>query len=380
MPVDMEEQLAAYGSWLERSHATTLRPTPPIVAPGPEGPAQFVGVSSTEHVRRRWRVVSVAAIAVFVVGLIGAAIAIRPTSSPAASSVATDPPGPLYVLPTGTDVTVSDGHAAMLLTETGSPTPQLGSGAAIGRSLDGGFDDLVTVLTFTEFYPSSTDLDTSSADWIAGEYGGFPTWTFSHDFVTSMAQDRGAWWVTVQAGPDRALAVRDVLDHVIVTSTGEISLDATSTREIIEVYSFEESNLEAFEADWTATFAGSQDPKVLVQTLAGPGFISSLGFERIEPTTVNGVKAWRMFSGDGSPSSDSLPADEPLTGVQWQYSPNRTVIVRGQTDADTLQQFAATLEQVTPDQWAAALPGFTSECTLSDDAQLCDELPLEQGD
>jgi len=60
--------------------------------------------------------------------------------------------------------------------------------------------------------------------------------------------------------------------------------------------------------------------------------------------------------------------------VEWKYTPHRTVQVGASIDIETLERFAASLVEVTPDEWGTALPSFTAECTL-EDAALCAVMP-----
>jgi hypothetical protein len=362
-PVELEHQLDAYGRWIEARYITGLRPVPPVAAPDSEEPPRVVDLDDLSPGRRR-RSIVVAAAALVLIGMVGTALVLRPDAAPASISVPRDPPGPLFILPRDRSVPISDGQTAMLQTDVTSTSS--GYGATVGRPVEGGFEDIASIMT-------GGGVDTSR-DWVVGQHGGFPTWTFDHDF-TVVAQDRGDWWITVQSGADRIDAVFDVLDHVTATAGGEIGLNGASTRVIIDQARVGIGEVESSVAIWTATLGGAQLPNVFVQTLSMPApLLLTLGrVERIEPTTIKGVRAWRTFS-RGDPALSDSGQTELVSAVQWSYSPNRTVTVGGSTDIGTLERFAATLEQVTAEEWAAALPGFTAECTM-DDVQLCDALP-----
>jgi hypothetical protein len=117
-----------------------------------------------------------------------------------------------------------------------------------------------------------------------------------------------------------------------------------------------------------ATIEGADQPNLEVTTAAFPGLvIPPGGIARIEPTTISGVEAWRMIASDNPPISSSASDDETVElrfGVQWQFSPNRTVFVGGPGDINAIETFAASLTQVTPEHWATDLPGYTTECTI----------------
>lgn len=232
---------------------------------------------------------------------------------------------------------MSDGNVSLILID--SLPSDAGHLATVGEPVDGGFEDLVTVSTSRQFEGGD--------GWVEGTYGGFPTLVRDEEFATWTTQDRGDWWISVVSGPDRVDAVHDVLDHVDVDSSGQITIDATSTRVLVETFP-------------------------LTRT-AGLVIFPGSSLDRVEPTTINGVRAWRLIPGEDPPVSDTTdPMFRLRAGVQWQFSPNRSVLVGGDVDADTIERFAASLTEVPPAQWASALPGYKSECTL--DPQRCSEL------
>lgn len=367
MSADVHTQLAAYGRWIERTHDVALRPVPPPRVVRPEGDeTELIEVDAVEPPLRRRQFAFAAAIVLMIAGVVGAAVTIRSDPAPRASSVPTDPPGPLYLLPADDGVALASGSAAMLTTE---PWGRPGYTATLGRSANGGFEDLVTVTTFTEF-------DTDEG-WVEGEHGGLPTWFFDRDFMTMVAQDRDDWWVVVQSGPDRSTAVYDTLDDVNVTPTGDITLDPSSTRQIVDIEPLDASQQDALVARWTATLPDASTPNVAVETYTFPGGIALGGarIDRIEPTTINGVSAWRTFS-TVEPAVSNSGEVELRSAVQWNFSPHRLVVVGGPADIETIEAFAASLQQVTADEWGNAIPGFTTECTLQQPHR-CNELPTD---
>ena len=366
MSVELEQQLETYGRWIEHTHSATLRPTTPPPRPvvREAADAQLAEARAADRPTKQRRVVMAAAVVLVIAGVVGAAIAGRPDPPPQFFSAQNDPPGPLYLLPGGSDVVMGSGSAAML---TGVRPGQPSYGATVGRAANGGFEDLATVSTFNDF-------DTGRG-WVEGDHGGFPTWTSEHGFLTMVAQDRGAWWVLVQSGPDRSSAVFEVLDDVVVASTGEISLGPESSRQIVDSVWLGDAQSDTVFAQWTATIPGPLDTQIAVETYSWPDGLGLVGgrFDRVEPTTINGVRAWRAFGTIEAPVSEA-GEDALHSTVLWNFSPHRMVVVGGQTDIDTIEAFAATLRQVTAEEWGAAVPEYSIECTL-DTFERCNQLP-----
>lgn len=305
--------------------------------------------------RRRPLLLTVAAVAVLVVGAGGLIWAQRtepvPSAAAADTSASADPATQLFVLPSNHgDLELSGGEVFATLDEGGmSPaaTPMM----LVGTEVDGGFTDLVDVRVFDEMPDGFVGVGVSEVATPTGpalvSTDGFP--------VLAVVQKRGDdWLLLLGASEERDLI--DLISRVSIDSSGSPTIES-ERHVVIEEVSRDETAVDLAQGIYSTSYDVTDPASGItfeVETATAPS-AALLGMYTLNPirsTTVNGTAAWILTRDEESVGGTSV-------GVAWRASPNRVVAVGAQASLDQVHAMAERLEQVTEEDWLAALPGAT---------------------
>ncbi len=327
LEADVIKELGRYGGWLEEREAVELRPR--TLDPGSEQ----IGPVSPEHlVRRRPRWI-LAAAAVALVGLIGAGWVAGRSGSSSSETLATDPTGPLFVLPQeGSEFTIESASVA-----TDLPPTLFAEIVIFGEITDGVIGDLSSARA-TRQLPKLAPRDS----WVEIETSIGPAQRSTAEIWTVLARQSGDWWVVVQTGAGRLDEAVTVLEGIGVTAEGAIEVGPELTDRLIERVSMDPEQV------ITSTFAevaqGVGAATFAVETATAPSPLIPAGsFEgEIRETTVRGLPAWHL---------SRIDADGEWNGLTWLASPNRIVAVSGTASIDQVRLLAESLRPVDEDTW-----------------------------
>ena len=342
--LDVIEQLARYGRWVEESTGLNLRATAREGA-RQNGHAPVVEILDV-HTRRgrspdRWSPTRVAgfAAALVVVALTGW-ILLRAESAPdqgIAAEATEDPRGPLFVLPARSDqISLANGHIA--LAPEKAPFRQM---MVIGTVSDGGYSDLVTILVGQRILDAEGEpVELTSGP---GE--------LAEGFSTVVARKQGVDWISVIAGPDRAAEVIEVIEGLEVDDDGSVDADPGVGRRVIEnayltdasraTYTYYEVKIDGFDQPVVIETATSPTPLV-----GGASLVIGEGMM----TPAAGLPGWEASRDD---------PEGQWNGLAWQATPNRMIAVSGHVPRPELRAIAQSLEIVDEANWSQALPNHT---------------------
>lgn len=302
---------------------------------------------------RRPLLLTAAAAAMLIVGAGGLIWAQRTDPVPPATasqpSAPVDPVAQLFVLPTDAEGFELSGGEVFTALDDGTATPSDVPVLLIGTETDGGFSDLVDVRVFDAIPDGFDGDDVTEVDTPTGpalvSSDGFP-----FDAVT---QQRGDDWVLLSGASGRQDLI-DLISQVTVDPSGSPTID-NDRRVIVDEVSREESAADSAAAVYS-TFYDVTDPAsgitFNVETASAPSaaLLGTYTQNPIAPTTVNGTAAWVLTRDDEPPGSANI-------GVTWRATPNRVIAVSAEAPLDQVQAMAERLQQVTEDEWFAALPG-----------------------
>lgn len=352
MPADLDDQLAAYGQWLERQCATSLHaPVPATLEPQPSivdaRRAVEVEMAAVPLHRRRRMLLGVAASCVVMAGVVGLVVTNRPTTAPPVplnDSVGTvDPPGALFMLP----VPLGDYHLSYANRSTAWPDPWAASetfdpnGFLVGVVDGTGFTALRTVSIY-----DTSPVD--SGDWNPIDTRSGPAFTWTGPIV-AVAQQRNDRWLVVTTPSEQQLAV-DLLDVVTVDDQGGLDVNAQALGlDVIHRYSTEPAGV-GYATYFEATASDGSAMTVETATESTPLFLVAGVADRIEPIEIDGAQAWIATRAD---------PDGEWNGLIWSATPRRIVAVSGHTSITEVTRLAHRLEIVSEAAWGQAFPNAT---------------------
>ncbi len=352
MSVDLDDQLAAYGSWLQQRSGADLT-APSSTAPRGDGDRIDSRVaepptSSRSALRNRW--LQSAAAVLVAVGIGGLVVAQRPTAPPASTVESPiDPPAQLFVLPTDpADLQLTSGDVSTARPETDATASTTSEYVLIGIDDGGSYSDMVLVAA-TDAPPGlfvgadPIEIDTSTGPALIVE-GPPPT--------QRIAQQRSDIWLLLTGSNERE-DLTEILERVTVDPSGAITVQDPQ-RTVIESFRPDPSATD-YRTYYDVIDAASGTTFV-VETATSPSALVLGAYAAADaaPTTVNGTAAWILTFGDGL----SERAD---TAIVWRATPNRVVAISADADADEIRAMAEGLEHVTEAAWLAALPGASVE-------------------
>lgn len=356
MPVDVESQIAAYGAWLRRAHATDA----PHALRAGNAPFALsdefvfdVPASEIAHGHRRdrprWAVGIAASVIVLAVGLALAWVAgSTSTTDEAAASApveAVDPAAHLFMLPD--DIADFEYTEGAMLT-IGDKAPRVvgedkpDASVVMGTAQDDVFDDLVTIGVYLD-------------DWAA------PGWTYlaseiptengvayiseSTDQFVELIEDRGdtALWLTAATDSPGLITL---LDRTIIAPNETVEVSGDGTRSVLWSVtrtpgtSYTASYRATARDDITYTVGSSTDTSARTSAVFAAGAVAK--------TQVHGTDGWIT----SRPNTDNGNA----TTITWQHTPHRVVSVSADTDRDSVLAFANALATTTEAAWTASVP------------------------
>jgi hypothetical protein len=354
MPADLENQLVIYGSWLEQQCATPLRPRAVL---GSEHPTSFGDEQAAldmerkgagERRPRRRMLLTAAAVGVLVVaGVVGLVAVNREPAVPTVplnDSVAViDPPGALFVLPAPVD----DYQLANGNVSTSRPDPQAPAETFEPNGLLVGVVDAdgYTALRSVSIYQASP---IERGDWTQVDTPTGPAFTTSEPFV-AVAQQRNREWLLIRTPTDEQSAL-ELLNFVTVDDTGDIAVDAQAPGLVVIDEHPPPTDGVDHQTLFEATTPDGAATTVETATSATPMFPAASVADRIEPTQIDGAKAWIATRTD---------SDGEWNGLIWNATPNRVVAVSGHASIAEIRRLAESLEIVEQTTWQQALPGAT---------------------
>lgn len=363
------EQLRRYGAWVEREAGFTLRSATDVAATETFVPDErIVGAAVADTSRRnRWSVARwprpafVALAAAAMVFVVAAVVTLRPAGDPSALySRASDPEGPLFVLPADdADYEVSNGIINSSSARSSSTTERvwIGTPDAAGTT----FRDVVQVCA-SRVAAECASMPTPNITRGRIEIGGrFLSVATSDDGSTVVVSDRrDLWHVSVRgAGRSDPVELATLLTEVDVDADGVPSVDVEAPRKVfatqgsVERIGTDLVHTTSFEVDgpaddrWIAVSTATGTPAASSPVVL-PGLIEldevSLTEEIIDDVTV--TKLTFVLHELGT-----------VRTLTWQASPNRLISVSGsQTPFAELTDIARSLVETSSTEWKAALP------------------------
>lgn len=353
MSTELEEQLLTYGRWLEQQCATQLGRSGQRVSQ-PRVDDRVVGIDTTTESsdgwepRRRRRILLGAAAGLLVVaGVLGVAAVTRPTPTPAVPLTdpvrTADPTGALFVLPDPVEnYRLANGYLSTTLQDPNASAETSAPNGVVVGVVDGtGYTDL-RAISISETSPigntGSKRVETSTG----------PAF-ISSEPITVVAQQRGTQWVGVATLADEQLAL-GMLDVTTVDETDGITVDVqTAGLVVIEDYQ-QRTGSDTYTTYFAATTAEGAVITVETATSPTPLFAVASIADRIEATEIDGTGAWIASRDDGGGEWNALV---------WRATPNRIVVVSGQTELAEIRRLAESLQIVEQAAWRRALPDAT---------------------
>jgi hypothetical protein len=304
---------------------------------------------------RRPLLLTAAAAAMLVIGAGGLFWAQRsepvPPATASQSTASVDPVAQLYVLPTDAEgLELSDGEVFTAL-DDGALTPSDVPVLLIGTETDDGFSDLVDVRVF-DTIPDGfggddvTEVDTPTGLAFTGG-DGFP--------FGAVTQQRGDEWLLLSGTSDNQDLI-DLLSQLSIDPSGMPSIDSRE-RVVVDQVGRQESAADTVDGVFS-TFYRITDPtsgitfEVETATAPSAALLGTYTQNPIKETTVNGTAAWILTRDDESAGPGNV-------GVAWRATPNRVIAIGAQAPLDHVQAMAERLQQVTEEDWLAALPEAT---------------------
>ena len=355
MSTDLDKQVVAYGRWLERQCATPLRRTtqnPP--RPRVNGRADRVHDEmpilkppSPNAQRRRW--LAAAASVVVLAGVLGLLSVTRSTSTPPAplndSVISNDPVGALFVLPDPTDAyPLANGYSSTSRQDPNAPvetfTP---NGVLLGVADQTGYTDLRSVSVYET---SPVDTEWEQVDTSTG-----PAFVSVSRPDIGVAQQRGNQWLVITTLNDEQMAL-DMLDVVTIDDAGGIVVDADAAGLVLIDNYPSPTGGDGYGTYFEATASDGALIVVETATASSPLFPAASVATRIEPTQIDGARAWTASRTDDNGE---------WNGFVWSATPNRIVAISGETTPEEIRRLAESLLVVEQAAWQQALPDATIE-------------------
>lgn len=346
MSTDLDEQLAAYGAWLSQTTGADLSPSnTPLDETG-----RNHGADDGLRSAKMW--LRVAAVLIVASGIGGLVVTQRDSESPPAAaqySTPIDPAAHLYVLPTDPEsLELSNGESYTARPDESGSTSPKGPMIVIGTESDGGFSDLI-VASVLDALPEGlgdsewTEIDTGTGAAFVST-GVVPN--------SAVAQQRGGRWLLLTG----ATGDQDLIDFL-----PQVDIDLSGTPAIQDGprVVVEEINHDPTLASYS-TFYDVTDPtsgitfEVETATFPSATILGSYTPNPITPITVNGTTAWVLTRDDDSAAGIS-------TGIVWRATPNRVITIGAPAPLQDVQAMAERLQQVTEDEWLAALPAASTQ-------------------
>ena len=300
-----------------------------------------------EPSQRRRVLVGAAAGLLVVAGVLGVFAVTRPTPSPAVPLTdpvrTTDPNGALFVLPEPIEnYQLANGYLSTTLHDPNDPVETFAPNGVVVGVVDGtGYTDLRSI-SISETSPigntGSKRVETSTG----------PAF-ISTEPITVVAQQRGTQWVGVATLADEQLAL-GTLDVTTVDETDGITVDVQAAGlVVIEDYQ-QRTGSDTYTTYFAATTAEGAVITVETATSPTPLFAVASVADRIEATEIDGTGAWIASRDDGGGEWNALV---------WRATPNRIVVVSGQTELAEIRSLAESLQIVEQAAWRRALPNAT---------------------
>ena len=354
MPADDENQLETDGRWLEHQCATPLRPRNVLGSEHPTGAGDERAVPDMERVgvgerrpRRRMLLTAAAAGVLVVAGVVGLVAVTREPAVPTVplndSVAVVDPPGALFVLPAPVDdYQLANGNVSPSRPDPEAPPETFEpNGLLVGVADANGYSALRSV-SISQASP------TERGDWTQVNTPTGPAFTTSEPFV-AVAQQRNRAWLLITTLGDEQSAL-ELLDFVTVDDTGDIVVDAQAAGLVVIDEYLPPTDAADDRTFFEATTPDGKRITVETATSATPLFPAASVADRIEPTQIDGAKAW---------IATRIDSDGEWNGLVWNATPNRVVAVSGLASIAEIRRLAERLETVEQTTWQRALPGAT---------------------
>lgn len=283
-------------------------------------------------VHRRPVILAVASISLMVAAV--AVLATRQTTpvdeaasdGPTATAVAPGVPEPLLMLPNDAATEVAAG------TIVSGQVSADGFIALVGVRDGEGYRDMFTISVFAEPIDIDAEVVPAGSDWTRVDLGSGPADVLALTDRTTVIQQRGPWWLRIETGTNEAIRG---IDAAVVAPDGTLSLDDAGL-----VILATQSNTPS--ALVTASFQTSDGITVEAATANSPFLITNTA-SHAEPTTVRGRSGWLLTHAD--------PDGTTRIELSWMETPDRSVLVYGDTTADELRRIAEGLSEVDYPTW-----------------------------
>lgn len=294
--------------------------------------------------RRPRRLILVAASIVMVAGA-GALIASRftatdapPADAPPATAFPAGVPQPLFMLPGELTEGLTGGQIA-----TGSVSAD-GPISLVGVDDANGYRDLFTIIVFDHPIDRDIGVVQPGVDWTPIDLATGPAEILQGtSSITSVIQQRGAYWLRVDALPGEATRA---MEAAVVSNDGRLSLTADDLT-ILNTQPTTTTPLV------TASFQTANGIHVETAT-ATSAFDGNMTASLASPTTIRNHPGWQLTQTTSAGTSTHM--------LVWMETPERKVIVYGDGDG-TIDQLVAVAEDLTVVDYAAwtkYLPAATS--------------------
>lgn len=293
---------------------------------------------------RRPRKLIVVAASVVMVAVAGALIAPRftattdapPAGAPPATAVPAGVPQPLFVLPGGATEDLTGGQIA-----TGSVSAD-GPISLVGVDNGNGYRDLFTIIVFDHPIDRDIGVVQPGVDWAPINLATGPAEILQGTSpITSVIQQRGTYWLRVDALPGEATRA---MEAAVVSSEGTLALTADDLT-ILATQPTATTPLVA------ASFQTADGIHVETAT-ATSAFDVNMTASLASPITVRSHPGWQL-------TQTTLDGTSTLMLV-WMETPERKVIVYGDATIDQLLAVAEDLTVVDYATWTKYLPASTS--------------------
>lgn len=298
--------------------------------------------------RQRRRVLVGATAGLLVVaGVVGVMAVTRPTPSPAVPLTdpvrTADPNGAFFVLPEPIeDYQLANGYLSTTLQDQNDSVETFARNGVVVGVVDGaGYTDLRSI-TISETSPIG-NTDVRQVDTSTG-----PAF-ISNEPITMVAQQRGSQWLGIATLADEHLAL-DMLDVTTVDETNGIAIDMQAAGLVVLEDHQQRSLSDSYQTYFEATTADGALITVETGTTSSPLLSVASVADRIESTQIDGTGAWIASRDDG---------DGEWNALVWRATPNRIVVLSGQTEIAEIRHLAESLQVVEQAKWLQALPSAT---------------------
>ena len=355
MSTDLDEQVVAYGRWLERQCATPLRrttqnaPQPRVNGRADRVHDEMSTLAPSGPGAQRGRLLAAAASVVVLAGVLGLLAVTRSTPTPPAplndSVSGNDPVGALFVLPDPIDAyQLANGYSSTSRQDPNAPvetfTP---NGLLLGVPDETGYTDLRSVSVYET---SPVDAEWEQVDTSTG-----PAFISVSRPDIGVAQQRGDQWILITTLNDEQAAL-ETLDDVTVDDAGDIVVDTDGADLVIIDDYPAPTGGDGYGTYFEATTSDGTRVVVETGTASSPLIPAASVASRIEPTQINGARAWTASRTDDN---------SEWNGLVWSATPNRIVAISGETTPAEIRRLAESLLVVEQTAWQQALPEATME-------------------